>query len=109
MVVVQDVTGDVLEKRKIEYERDYDVLTELLNRRSFRRSVEKALRSMPFQMGAMVMWDLDNLKYINDTYGHDSGDKYIIAAARVFQQLRQDGAEVARMSGDEFFSFLPGE
>ena len=40
MVVVQDVTGDVLEKRKIEYERDYDVLTELLNRRSFRRSVE---------------------------------------------------------------------
>ena len=87
---------------------DYDVLTQLLNRRSFRRSVEEALQTTHFQVGAMVMWDLDNLKYINDTYGHDSGDKYIIAAAQVFQQLCRDGAEVARMSGDEFFAFLPG-
>ena len=81
MVVVQDVTGDVLEKRKIEYERDYDVLTELLNRRPFAAVWRKPSAPCPFQMGAMVMWDLDNLKYINDTYGHDSGDKYIIAAA----------------------------
>lgn len=106
--VLMDTTNSMQEKLKIEYERDYDVLTQLLNRRAFRRIVTQSLEDRPSGVGAMVMWDLDNLKYINDTYGHDYGDKYIVAAARVLGGLYIQGASVARVSGDEFLAFLSG-
>lgn len=106
--VLMDTTANMQEKLKIEYERDYDVLTQLLNRRAFRRIVSQILEDRPQGIGAMVMWDLDNLKYINDTYGHDYGDQYIAAAARAFGELYVHGAAVARVSGDEFLAFLSG-
>lgn len=106
LVVVSDVTAEILEKQKLEYERDYDYLTNLLNRRAFRTEVEKHIQEHPEHTGVMVMWDLDNLKYINDTYGHDIGDKYICAAAEVFSQLDPQRAIVARMAGDEFLAYV---
>lgn len=56
----------------------------------------------------IVLWDLDNLKYVNDTYGHDYGDIYIRKAAAVLKQFEQYGGIVARRSGDEFFVFIYG-
>lgn len=56
----------------------------------------------------IVLWDLDNLKYVNDTYGHDYGDIYIRKAATVLKQFEQYGGIVARRSGDEFFVFIYG-
>lgn len=55
-----------------------------------------------------MMIDLDNLKYINDTYGHDYGDEYIRCAADALLAAAGSRAVVARMSGDEFFVFLYG-
>lgn len=106
LVVVSDVTAEIIEKQKLEYERDYDYLTNLLNRRAFRKEVEKHIFEHPQHAGVMVMWDLDNLKYINDTFGHDIGDKYICAAAEVFSQLDAKHAIVARMAGDEFLAYV---
>lgn len=106
LVVVTDVTAEIIEKQKLEYERDYDFLTNLLNRRAFRKEVETYIQEHPGHAGVMVMWDLDNLKYINDTYGHDIGDKYICAAAEVFSQLDNQRAIVARMAGDEFLAYV---
>lgn len=106
LIVVQDLTAEIKEKLKIEYERDYDVLTHLLNRRSYRAGVEQILSEPINGVGAMVMWDLDNLKYINDTYGHDFGDQYIREAAKVFSTLRVQNAIVGRLSGDEFTAFF---
>ena len=55
------------------------------------------------------MWDLDNLKYINDTYGHDYGDEYIKKAANILKQFTSNkNTIVARMSGDEFYVFIYG-
>ncbi|HHX61113.1 MAG TPA: bifunctional diguanylate cyclase/phosphodiesterase, partial [Epulopiscium sp.] len=54
------------------------------------------------------MWDLDNLKYINDTYGHDHGDRYIQKAASILNEFTIYNAIVARMSGDEFYTFIYG-
>lgn len=106
--VLSDVTAEYTERRKIEYERDYDLLTSLLNRRAFHRMVERLFEEETLTVAAAVMLDLDNLKYINDTYGHDCGDQYIWQAASVLQKHTSDHAVAARMSGDEFYFFLYG-
>ena len=92
VITVMDITQEVSEKQKIEYERDYDILTQLLNRRAFKRKVEADLLDGRYSDGAMIMWDLDNLKYVNDTYGHDFGDQYIYEAANVFNTLVSKGS-----------------
>lgn len=106
LVVVNDVSAEIYEKQKLEYERDYDVLTNLLNRRAFRQQVSNILNDKSAKNGVMIMWDLDNLKYINDTYGHDFGDKYICRAAEVFATLSNANAVIARMAGDEFLAYI---
>lgn len=108
LITVIDITRDIYERQKIEYERDYDILTHLLNRRAFNRRLKQMLREgNNLTLGAMIMWDLDNLKYVNDTYGHDYGDQYIQRAAVVFGGLARDGGIVSRISGDEFLAFVP--
>lgn len=107
--VFTDVTADMLEKRKIEYERDYDLLTNLLNRRAFHRIMGyKFAHPESLGVGALIMLDLDNLKYINDTYGHDYGDEYIRCAARTLKRYTPRHSVISRMSGDEFYVFLYG-
>lgn len=61
-----------------------------------------------FKTAAFIMLDIDNLKYVNDTYGHDFGDDYITATANVLKNFKFSGGVVARMSGDEFNVFLYG-
>jgi len=106
--VVSDVTQEILEKQKIEYERDYDVLTDILNRRAFYNIVSGKLEDADLKIGAFVMWDLDNLKYINDTYGHDYGDEYIRKASVELKKFEEYGGTIGRRSGDEFYVFLYG-
>ncbi|MDE5563918.1 MAG: GGDEF domain-containing protein, partial [Oscillospiraceae bacterium] len=98
--VLQDITGAVLEKQRIEYERDYDSTTGLLNRHAYYRKVS-ALFSDPEQLKvtAFIMIDLDNLKYVNDTYGHDFGDDYIRTAATMLKSFEAYHGIVARLSG----------
>ena len=57
---------------------------------------------------ALMMTDLDNLKTINDTYGHDWGDVYLRQTARSLQQGSPSGAVAARLSGDEFLLLFYG-
>lgn len=106
--VVSDVTQDVLDKQKIEYERDYDILTDILNRRAFYRIVQSKLNKTKDKIGAFIMWDLDNLKYVNDTYGHNYGDEYIRRATMELKKIERYGGIVGRRSGDEFFVFMYG-
>ncbi len=109
MGLVQDITREVLERRKIEHERDYDVTTDIYNRRAFYRTVE-SLFANPKLLGvaAFVMMDLDNLKFVNDTFGHEYGDRYIRAAADALKTLGSKNGVVARLSGDEFIAFIYG-
>lgn len=106
--VLTDVTSDVLERRKLEKERNYDLLTEIYNRRAFREIVEEMLERADENPMAFVMWDLDNLKYVNDTYGHEEGDRYIRQFADYLRTLEDYGAVVERHSGDEFMAVLAG-
>ena len=107
--VVQDVTDTMMEKQRIEYERDYDSLTGLMNRHAYSRRVEALFDDREkLNITAFIMIDLDNLKYVNDTYGHDFGDDYIKTAATILKKFENDGGVVSRISGDEFRVCLPG-
>ena len=107
--LAEDVTATTLERMRIEHERDYDILTGLYNRQAFHRVCEELFRT-PTQLGvaALLMMDLDNLKHINDTYGHDWGDQYIHRTGRCLAENTLTGTIVARLSGDEFMLLFYG-
>ena len=106
---VIDVTGEVLERQKIAYERDYDVLTGLRNRRAFRETLsELESKKDELGLGALIMVDTDNLKYVNDTYGHETGDDYLKKIADILRSFEEYGGVCGRRSGDEFYVFLYG-
>lgn len=107
--LAEDVTAAALERMRIEHERDYDVLTGLYNRQAFNR-VCAALFAQPERMGvaALMMMDLDNLKHINDTYGHDWGDQYIRRTGQCLRENTPAGTVCARLSGDEFLVLFYG-
>ena len=106
--LAEDVTTNALERMRIEHERDYDVLTGLYNRQAFNR-VCAALFAQPERMGvAALMMDLDNLKHINDTYGHDWGDQYIRRTGQCLRENTSAETVCARLSGDEFLVLFYG-
>ncbi|MGR5470208.1 GGDEF domain-containing protein, partial [Vibrio astriarenae] len=84
----------------------HDELTKLPNRRyfmqSYKQQFEIAQRYKKRYSFALINIDLDKFKHINDTFGHDAGDKVLIACAqRVKRTLRRSDI-VARVGGDEF-------
>jgi diguanylate cyclase (GGDEF)-like protein len=94
------------DKMKLEFELDHDLLTNLLNRYSFNQKVNEVIKNGIKGVAAMVMWDLDNLKFINDSYGHDVGDRFLIEFSNKITALSNNNAIIARRSGDEFFAFI---
>jgi diguanylate cyclase (GGDEF)-like protein len=105
-----DVTAEMENRRRLERERDYDLLTGILNRRAFESDANGLFAHKNTELGvtALIMLDLDNLKYLNDTYGHDCGDGYIRTFAESLRLFGSENALVARRSGDEFLVLLYG-
>ncbi len=107
--VIQDITEELKEKFKIQRDRDIDPLTRLLNRQSFKTYMEQLLKKHPLKCAALVMFDLDNLKTMNDTYGHKWGDIYIKEAVQKLGIITQRNKMLlGRRSGDEFILLLYG-
>ena len=101
--LVEDFTSVMLERQRMEHERDYDALTGLYNRRAFQRESEALFEhSEVLGHAALLMIDLDNLKRTNDTFGHDWGDAYIRQAGQCFISSVPAKTLCARISGDEF-------
>ncbi len=104
--IYMDYTEEYNNIVKLEKEKNYDFLTLLPNRSYFKELVSACIKKYPKKKYAMVMWDLDNLKYINDIFGHDWGDTYLKQTAKVLKTLEGDIVFVSRFSGDEFFAFI---
>lgn len=101
--VITDVTGSVLERRKLQYENTHDNLTGLYKFSHFKKLAAEKLETLPHKkIYAIVMLDLDYFKSVNDTYGHDKGDKYLKEFATVMQSMPMEHFLTARRSGDEF-------
>lgn len=107
--VLMDMTKEINARRKIEQERDEDLLTGLYNRRSFYQQVSRIFQK-PEQMkhAAVIMIDTDNLKMVNDKYGHEVGDYYLRGMADIIRTCVADNQVSARLSGDEFAMLLYG-
>lgn len=84
--------------KKLSYEAAHDPLTGLYNRSSF-ELLQKQHRDRGF---ALLLIDVDKFKHINDSYGHDMGDKVLIRVARVLQDSFREADKVCRIGGDEF-------
>lgn len=106
--VVMDVSKDIEENMRLSNELDYDPMTRLYNRNAFRRESYVKILKAPGAIGAMVFIDIDNLKYINDTFGHEMGDQLILGAADALLSFKDVGGTVSRISGDEFTIYLHG-
>lgn len=106
--VVIDVTREVLERHALNYERDYDTVTGIYNRLAFHRKAQSIFSAEDLKVAAIAMFDLDNLKYVNDTYGHEMGDLYIKTAAHIMNATLHRNTVVGRMAGDEFYVFFYG-
>ena len=87
-----------------------DELTKILNRRGFMELGQKTIDlAMDVQSNGVIFFaDLDGLKKINDTYGHDMGDEAIKAAADVLSHALRSSDTVGRLSGDEFAAIAVG-
>ncbi|MGI6668178.1 MAG: bifunctional diguanylate cyclase/phosphodiesterase [Acetivibrionales bacterium] len=84
-----------------------DPLTGLPNRNALYEAMKKALsRRSRTRKCALFNLDLDNLKYINDSFGHSAGDKLLVEIGKRLKKTFSRSAIVARFEGDEFFIFL---
>lgn len=107
--LLEDVTRSTMERIRIEHERDYDVLTGLYNRRAFyNRASQIFTGHEESQNSALMVLDADNLKTVNDHYGHDYGDKYLRQIAQCIMENTPGNALCARISGDEMYVLLHG-
>jgi diguanylate cyclase len=81
-----------------------DVLTQLLNRRSFdeRLAELQSLQERRAQPYALILIDIDHFKRINDNYGHAAGDAILAMLGRVLTDCRRATDHVSRFGGDEF-------
>jgi len=103
-------SGRHSEIERLIYVARSDSLTGLANHRAFQDDLSSAIdrrntTGVPF---ALLAFDLDGLKRVNDVDGHQAGDAYIRAAAACIRETIDDAGTVYRTGGDEFMALLPG-
>ncbi|HEY1441865.1 MAG TPA: diguanylate cyclase, partial [Mycobacterium sp.] len=110
LISLTDITAQRIVSERLAYEATHDSLTGLPNRAYVVTRVTEALQSGGDHLLAAVLFiDLDNLKTINDMFGHDAGDDLLRSAAqRLCRAVRSDDV-VARLGGDEFVALLIGQ
>lgn len=97
--VLTDISTQVEQLKRLQNIADIDTLTQIYNRRHGMEILEKWLsENRSFILGFI---DIDNLKFVNDQYGHAEGDRYIVCVSGAMRQFSPD-AVLCRIGGDEF-------
>jgi diguanylate cyclase (GGDEF)-like protein len=104
-----DITIRKRSEAKVEYLAHHDDLTTLVNRSAFRQRLQEALEmSRSSRRGAAILYiDLDRFKQVNDSRGHEVGDRVLSEAAQRMRSTVRAIDTVARLGGDEFAIALP--
>jgi diguanylate cyclase (GGDEF)-like protein/PAS domain S-box-containing protein len=109
LISLTDITAQRTASERLAYEATHDSLTGLPNRAHVVTRVTEALESGGHHALAAVLFiDLDNLKTINDSLGHDAGDDVLRRAAQGLCRAVRSDDVVARLGGDEFVALLIG-
>ncbi|HUW27211.1 MAG TPA: EAL domain-containing protein [Sulfuriferula sp.] len=105
----EDITQEQQTAQQLIYLAERDSLTGLFNRHRLREELEKLLADAERSgsQGALLFFDLDEFKYINDTFGHHAGDATLIRIAAELSPLMRRNEVLARLGGDEFALLIP--
>lgn len=96
---------------KAKHDADIDHLTGLPNRRAFEAILDKHYREARQEADnlCVAFCDIDHFKRVNDTHGHDTGDRVIRAIAETLARITNDNCHVARQGGEEFVMLFRGK
>ena len=93
-------------REKLDYNINHDVLTGLYNRRFF-EGIMKRSKEEKEASYSVAMLDVDDFKKINDTYGHETGDKVLAAVSKCIESCLPQNGVAVRWGGEEFVLYLP--
>lgn len=93
-------------REKLDYNINHDVLTGLYNRRFF-EGIMKRSKEEKETSYSVAMLDVDDFKKINDTYGHETGDRVLAAVSKCIESCLPENAVAVRWGGEEFVLYLP--
>ena len=104
---VRDITNRKNLEEKLRSLSLTDELTGLYNRRGFITLADQQLKiANRLKRGVLILYaDLDNMKYINDTFGHQEGDTALIETGNILKEVFRQSDIIARIGGDEFVVF----
>ncbi|MBI3563474.1 MAG: EAL domain-containing protein [Gammaproteobacteria bacterium] len=107
--IYEDVTRERQTAEQLIYLAERDPLTGLFNRRRFEDELARAISiSVRRKVNtALLFFDLDEFKYINDTYGHRAGDAMLIRVGHEASALIRESEFISRLGGDEFAILMP--
>ena len=108
VIAFRDISNQKMLEEKLRWQATHDHLTDLYNRRYFESHLEKEIRDSQRTgiMIAMIYIDLDRFKYVNDTAGHDTGDRMLVEISRILSKILRRSDIIARIGGDEFAILL---
>ncbi len=95
-------------EKELEYQAYHDQLTGLKNRRALIRRLDQSITDENLGQVALLIVDIDNFKYINDTMGHVFGDNLLIKVSDRLGELTEKGCRIFRLSGDSYVVLLEG-
>ncbi len=108
LIGLMDITEFKKEEEKLFHHAFIDELTGTMNRRKGLALLKEFISSAsPIQSFTLCYIDLNNLKLVNDQYGHNAGDQFIITVCRMIEQHLGSGDLLFRMGGDEFIIIFP--
>jgi len=106
LAILQDIDQKKRSEQEMRHLNYHDHLTGLYNRRFYEEELRRldVARNLPI---TLVMIDANGLKLMNDAFGHEIGDQYLVRIARILKQVCREDEIIARIGGDEFVILLP--